>query len=204
MQTAQIQIDEQQYRDVRDARTLYYPEQMFERNVEVLVAGKLATYDDADLFRKEIPSRVFLWIPPRPREMNYGNLMSLVKTDGKPGVNYIGREPCWDTVKVPAGPYFALNVRDGSERLGMSSANSRADIISEHRSPATLFEGIIHSMLYPIVLASHGMNICGSDCESERILNLSLGRGEVLLRAMLFDSDNPHFGVPSCGKRLAS
>jgi len=201
MQTAQ-QIGKEQYQGLRDAKVLYNPENVFEYNVEMLVARGIGTYDDADPFRKAIPHRFFLWIPARPREMDLTHLMSLVVTNGNPGVNYIGRECCWNTVEIPAGPYLALNIRDGNERLGVNNAESRADITREHRSPHTLFESIIHSILYPIVFATHNLNVGGSDCESERLLNLSLDHDMINLRIALFDFANRRWGVPSCGKRL--
>jgi hypothetical protein len=195
-------IPEDKYQDLRDSRVR--PRSVFEYNVETLASMGIAEYEDADRSWKAIPENgFFLWIPPQPAGMDLYHLMSRVMFNGNHGRNGIGRQSYWNVIEVPSGPYFALNIYDGRERLGIEKEESVAGIRRSHRLAYTLLESIVHSILYPVIFTSHNLTICGSECESGRTLSLSLDQGIVKLIASLFDLPSPRSGMPSCEGRLA-
>lgn len=184
----------------------YY--ELFDQIVETLVAKGLMKYDFADHFRNIIPkipkNRLFLLIPPRPAELDLDYLMSLIEVNGQKGINCNGLEAKYltDTVKVPEGAYLVLDIEDGKERLNTKPLVSEANILAEHRSPLTLFEGIIHGIVFPEVFNDHNMDLCGSRHENKyTIPHLSLFEGILGLSTYWEETGGPIWGVPSCGRR---
>lgn len=177
------------------------PRQLFDYIVETLVAKDLASYDVADPFRNSIPSGLFNLIPPRIAEMDLNELMSLIRVDGKQGISYLESKFFGDGIVLLTPPYLIFDIEDGRKRLDTPPAISQSNIEKENRSPFTLFEGIMHGIVFPEVFASHHIDLCGSRYKSRQIPYLYLGGGEVSLRAHLSDVKHPKWGAPSCGGR---
>jgi hypothetical protein len=205
MSATQTHIGQEQYRALCDSKGLSNPWNLFAYNVEMLVAAGIATYEDADPFRNISPRRFFLWVPPRPAVPDLAHLMSFIEIDGNEGEDYLGSGQYQDLVQLPDGPYLALNIEDGNGRRNIEAETSKIKISREHRSPYTLFEAIVHGILFPEIFADHGMSICGSEEDSGKAITLSYDpdRHRVRLVASVVDFPSPRRGAPSCGIRLA-
>lgn len=201
-------ISADQYRALqRPVVVLPNPQQLFDQIVETLVAKELAKYEHADPFRSSISNGLFNLIPPRPEGLDFDYLTSLIEVNGKKGTNYIYPNPkeFTDTVAVPVGPYLVLDVEDGKGRLNTKPSVAEANILAEHRSPYTVFEGIIHGIVFPEVFASHNMYLGGSRYGSRmKMPYLYLTRDVLELCATFYDDAIPEWGAPSCGSRVGA
>jgi hypothetical protein len=197
------------------------PKQLFDYIIAQLVVKGLASYKDADPFRKQLPQGgLFLLVPPQPKKLDLNYLMSLIEVNGKKGRNLLDPQYLKDKIKVPEEPYLMLDIEDGKARLNTKLSVSRRNILREGRSPYTVWRGIIHAVVFPAVFQSpnmprHNMDLVGSrgsryESEGGHSKDRGVpylcpidyfGNEEPLLDAGgRFDDDaNPEFGAPSCG-----
>ena len=202
--TQVARISKEQYLALQGPVTLPSPQQLFDQIVETLMAKGLAKYEHTDPFRKNLPNGLFLWIPPRPAELDLNYLVSLIEVNGKKGGNQLNPKGLTDKVVVPEGPYLMTDVEDGKGHLNTRRSVSEANILTEHRSPYIVFEGIMHGIVSPEVFASHNMYLCGSRDKSENVPDLYLCDGEPVLGVCLHDYAVPGWGAPSCGSRVGA
>lgn len=191
-----------QYQALQRPVVLPTPQELFDFEVETLVKKGLATYDMADPFRKDQPIGLFLLIPPQA--ISLAEAMSLIVVAGKEGRNFLSAADLTDEVEVPQGPYLMCEVEDGDSRRNIRPSVNRQNILSEGRSPYLTWEGIVHGVVFPEVLAHHAMDPVGSRCKSGYWPHLYLDDGRPKLDANLSDNAYPEWGVPSCGRRIAS
>lgn len=181
---------------------------LFDFEAEKLVANKLATYKQVDKFRKKLPrSGLFVLVPPHLTDMSLNNLMALVIVDGKKGVTYIRSqyfEDLEDKVNVPSSPYFMIDIEDGDKRRNVKPSVNRHKILQEGRSPYTMYEGIVHAILFPETLKHHYLDLVGSRCRSGSRLCLCLVGGRPRLNIFWNDGARPRWGAPSCGSRVGA
>jgi len=206
-------ISKEQYRVLQlPIVALPSPQELFEQIVETLVAKGVAKYSDADPFRNSLPNGLFNLIPPRPTELDLNHLMRLIERNGEEGMTYLDPKKLTDRVVVPAGPYLILDIKHGGPYYTTPSL-AEADILSEQRSPFTVFEGIIHGIVFSDVLGG-GITCCGSRYQSECVPFLNLAIDEVVspdveevhrvYKQNCFlnaDSGDRCFGAASCGSR---
>lgn len=204
MTTKITQNTVEQYRALQ---CLPSPKQLFDFEIESLVTRRLARYEHADSFRKKKPHGLFLFVPPKPRELDLNNLVSLIEYKEKKGRNYLDPQRVHDEIEVHEGPYLMLDVEDGKTRRYAKSSVSKASIIQEGRSPWTTWRGLIHAILFPEVLQRHNMVLVGSRYESE----YESGESESPPYLCLYEGEPrlewypwyvyafPGWGVPSCG-----
>lgn len=190
---------------VEQYRGLQHPvlptrEQLFDYMVEVLVDKGLATYCQADPFRKNLPTRLFLLVPPQPKDMDLSNAVLLIEVDGKDGHNYLDPQHLKDEIEVPSCPYLMVDIEDGRARLNTEPSVSRRKILAKNRSPYTTWRGIVHAIVFPEVFQSHNMDLVGSRCKSEIMPGLYLCDGRPELSAHWDDVASPEWGAPSCGR----
>ena len=199
--TTQAGITAEQYRTLQRPVNLPKPNEVFDFEVERLVSKRVATYAQADPFRKDVPSGLFLFMPLKPQEMDLNHLVSLIEVDGKRGVNYLAEQSLADEIEVPPAPYLALDVEDGDGRSGVKPSVNLANILAEHRSPGLTFEGIVHCFVFPEVLKHHFIDLVGSRYESEGRPSLYLNGGRPELHAYWNDDAIAGWGAWSCGSR---
>jgi hypothetical protein len=172
--------------------------------VETLVAMGLAKYEHADPFRGNLPlNGPFLLIPPCPAGLDLDSLVKLIRFDGKAGINLLHPEQIRDTFNVPHEPYLLLDIEDGEGHPDMKPMVAERDIIAERRSPYTLSEGIVHAIVFPEVLGSRGLDLCGSryGAPAEQVPVLYLHGGWPVLAARWTGGGGTGWGAPSCGGR---
>lgn len=192
MTTSTIPITAEQYRALQ---CLPSPEQLFDFEIETLVAKGITRYEHADRFRKQKPRGLFLFTPPQPRELDLDNLVSLIEIKGKKGKNYLGSDYSEDKIEVP-GPYLMMDIKDGRERLNIDPWISKANILQEGRSPYTIWRGIIHAAVFPESLEDLNMDLV----DSPGMPYLCLYEGEPRLESYRYiPYAFPGWGAPSCG-----
>lgn len=196
-------INAEQHRALQQPVVLPSPQRLFDQIVETLVAKGLAKYDDTGPFRKDLPTGLYLLIPRQPAELDLYHLMHLIEVDGEKGQNYLDPQDLTDTVAVPEGAYLMTDIEDGKGRLNTKLSVSEKNILAEHRSPYTAFEGIIHGIVFPELLTSHSVNLCGSRHKSRGVPRLCLAGGRPELFADSNDGAFPKWGAPSCGGRVS-
>ncbi len=155
-------ITAEQYRVLQRPVELPTPQQVFDYEVETLVAKGLMTHDAADPFRKDLPVGLFLLVPAQPAELDLNYLMNLVGYKGKNGVNYLAVEHLTSVVDAPKVAHLMLDVEDGATRLNVRPSESRANIRHEGRSPYDVWRGIVHAVVFPEVLDHHYLDLVGS------------------------------------------
>ncbi|HEY4520227.1 MAG TPA: DUF5701 family protein, partial [Candidatus Paceibacterota bacterium] len=176
--TQPISVSADQYRALqRPLIELPTPAQLFDFQVETLVGKGLATYEHADPFRKDLPSGLFLLVPPQPAKLDLTELMAKVELVGKTGVNTLDAGHLTDIIETPAGPYLMIDVEDGAGRLNTKPSISRQNIKKEGRSPYTAWRGIIHTTVFPQVLSHHYLELVGSRYGKGRVPCLYLNGG---------------------------
>lgn len=199
------------------------PKQLFDYIIEQLVAKKLASYKDADPFRKKLPRcGLFLLIPSQPKILDLDCLMSLIELDGKKGRSLLNPQYLRDKIKVPEKPYLMLDVEDGRARRNTRISVSRRNIAKEGRSPYTVWRGIIHAVVFPEVFRSpdrqsHNMDLVGSrgsryeseggspKCKGTPYLSFdyyddpSDAKPQLDAGSRYDDDAHPDYGAPSCG-----
>ena len=200
-ETTQVAITTEQYRALQRPVNLPRPSELFDFQVERLKTKGVATYAQADPFHKDVPSGLFLFVPPRPKEMDLNHLVSLIEVDGKRGVNYLAEQSLADEIEVPPAPYLALDVEDGDGRRDMKPSVNRTNILAEHRSPGLTFEGIVHCIVFPEALKHHFIDLVGSRYESGFRPRLCLDGGEPGLGAGWHGGAGAGWGAWSCGSR---
>ncbi|HVN26124.1 MAG TPA: DUF5701 family protein [Candidatus Paceibacterota bacterium] len=178
--------------------------EFFDYQVEGLVDRKLATYGDADPFRNRLPEKgFFLFVPPRPKVLDLNELMAHVELNGETGVNHLDIVDITATVEVPHSAHLLVDVEDGRARLNVNAMVSRQNIANEKRNPYDAFRGIIHVILFPMVLSHHCMYLVGSRCDGGlvggRVPLLYLAGYTPVLNDFCEDSVVPVWGAPSAG-----
>jgi hypothetical protein len=176
------------------------PKDLFDYQVETLVKKGLASYSDADGLCKNLPSGLFLFVPPTPPTLDLAHLMSLVELDGKRGVNYLNAEYLKNLIETPKCAYLLTGVEDGRARLNTKPSVSRQNIRNEKRTEYTTFRGIIHCILFPSVLKHHYMDLSGSRYRSAHVPSLCLYDGKPALNGRWDDGANPEWGAPSASE----
>jgi hypothetical protein len=199
--TQMVTVSNEQYRGLQCPVALPKPNELLDFEIEQLTPKGLATYAQVDSFRKDLPSGLFLFVPPWPEEMDLNHLVSLIEVDGKPGVNYLDEQCLVDEIKVPPPPYIAEYVEDGANRLNTRLSVSRTNILPEHRSPGLTYEGIVHCIIFPEVLKHHSIDLVGSRYETEYRPGLYLLGSVPGLNAFWVDLADPEWGAWSCGSR---
>jgi hypothetical protein len=192
-------VTTEQYRALqRDPIVVPKPEQLFEFIVETLAAKGLAEYRDADPFRAALPSGLFLLIPPRPRRP-LAEVAALVEFEGYRARTELADADLTDTVAVPEGPYLVIDVEDGQRLCGLPEA------VEAGRSPLTLWEGLVHAAVFPMVFESHDLVLCGTVDRAGAIPTLCRNRARPELRAYWYNPDGyPQRGAPSCAMRVGA
>jgi len=174
--------------------------ELFDFQVEGLVDRKLATYGDADPFRNRIPEKgFFLFVPPRPKILDLSQLMSHVELNGKTGVNYLDVSYIKPIVEVPSTAHLLVDVEDGRARLNTKPMISRDNIAKENRYPYDVFRGIIHAILFPMVLSHHYMDHVGSRYNEGFVPFLYVNDDKPALNGYGGDYAYPKYGAPSAG-----
>ncbi len=191
--TTQARISARQYWALQNPVVLPSPQQLFDQIVETLVANGLARYEHADPFRNNIPHGLFSLVPPRAASLDLDHLMSLIEVDRKKGENYLGATDVVDVVEVPVGPYLLLGVEDGGEHLGTN--------VAAGRSPLTVFEGIIHAVVFPEVFERNNMDLRGSRYKEGFVPYLYLRAGVALSSYWNGAGALPKCGAPFCERR---
>lgn len=199
-----VVVTMEQYRALQRPIDLPSSSDLFDFEVEGLVAKQLVTYAQADEWRKKLPDKgLFLFVPPC-LTMSFNDLMALVEVDGKNGINHLDPQYLKDGVEVPRGPYIMVDIEDGDRRRNIKPSINRENILREGRSPYTTYEGIIHAILFPEVLKHHYLDLVGSRYESGYCPDLYLGGGRPKLFAFWGDGASPRWGAPSCGSRFGT
>jgi hypothetical protein len=129
--------------------------------------------------------------------------MSLIEVNGQKGNLNLDRKFLGDVknvLKVPEGAYFVFDVEDGKERLETEPSISEKNIFMEHRSPLTLFEGIILGIVFPEIFNDHNIDLCGSRLMKYLTPKLSVSDGRLGLR-ICYEKNGLRWGIPSCGSR---
>lgn len=202
MPTATV-ITMEQYRALQRPIVLPTPDELLDFEIETLVGKGLARYEQADPFRKDPPSGLFLLIPPKPDPLDLVHLMNLV-VNGKTGANYLDPAGLSDVIEVPGGPYLLTNIEDGDGRRNVKPSVSAANIASEGRSPYTTWEGLVHVIVFPDVLSHHNLDLVGSRYGSEVVQFLGHSDGGPGLLAHWHVYALSRWGAPSCGSRLVA
>jgi len=174
------------------------PEQLFEYIVEILVSRRLFSYADADPFRSNIPAGLFLLVPARPEERSLDELLSLV-VRGAPGRSFLLQHELHDSVTAPAAPYLMVDVDDGRRIAG------QPPVAGEGRSPYSVWEGIVHAVLFPMVFESHDLVLQATEYGPGAVPTLCLNAGRPELRGYWYGCEGyPRRGVPTCSLRVGS
>lgn len=202
MQTKTVVTDEQ-YRALQRPAVLPTPAELFDFEVETLVGNGLATYDQADPFRKlDLPSGLFLFVPEKPDPYDLAHLMGLVVVNGKTGKNYLDPSLLTDEIEVPTFPYLMTDIGDGAGRRNIRPSVNRTNILAEGRSPYLVWEGVVHTIIFPQVLLHHNLSLVVSRYGSGYWPDLYLCGDWPRLDAGWGDDARPRWGAPSCGRRL--
>ncbi|MBI4414889.1 MAG: hypothetical protein HY566_01465 [Candidatus Kerfeldbacteria bacterium] len=201
MQTKTVVTDEQ-YRSLQRPVVLPTPAELFDFEVETLKDKGLLTYDQADPFRKALPAGLFLLIPPKPDPYDLAHLMGLVVVNGKAGRSYLDPANLADEIEMPNLPYLLCDIEDGNSRRNIRPSENRQAILGEGRSPYVVWEGIVHTIVFPQVLLHHNLDLVGSRDRSKYWPYLSLSRDQPELHANWRDDADPRWGAPSLGRRL--
>jgi hypothetical protein len=175
--------------------------QKFDFQIEGLVDRKYATYGDADPFRNRLPKKgLFLFVPPRPKELDLNGLMSNVELNGRTGVNYLlDASYLKPAVEVPGTAHLLLDVEDGRARLNVKPKVSRQKIAAEKRHPYDVWRGIIHAILFPMVLSHHYMDLVGTRYDEAYVPFLYVRGDKPALRSAWEGDADPKWGAPSAG-----
>lgn len=180
---------------------------LFDYQVERLVAMNLMRRKHADPFRKKIPKRgLFLLVPPEPSpaKLDLEHLMSLVELHGVKGVNYLNRVYLKNLIKVPTGPVLLTDVEDGRARLNVKPSVSREQIKVEGRHAYTTWRGIIHLVLFPEILRHHNLDLVASKYKSDYTPLFCLNDSESKLDVDWNDDAHPRWGAPSAGSVIVA
>jgi hypothetical protein len=176
------------------------PGELFDYQVEGLVDRKLATYGDADPFINRLPEKgFFLFVPPRPRILDLSGLMSNVELNGCTGVNYLDVAYLTPAVEIPGTAHLLVDVEDGRARLNTKPMVSRQNIADEHRTPYDVWRGVVHAILFPVVLSRHYMDLVGTRCRESYVPYLYVRGDEPALGYYWEAHAYPIFGAPSAG-----
>jgi hypothetical protein len=197
-------ISQEQYQGLfTPPLVLPLPGELFDYEVEKLVGHGLATYSDADLFRKRLPERgLILLVPPPPSTLDLDHLMSLVEWDGRTGENHLDSNLLVPLIDVPLTATLLIGVDDGRQRLNTRPAVSRLVILAENRDPYGLWHGIIHAILFPMVLNHHWLNLVGTGYDENLVPRLCLRGGRPSLAANFDDRAFAEWGTPSASHIL--
>ncbi|MEK7118305.1 MAG: DUF5701 family protein, partial [Patescibacteria group bacterium] len=195
-ETTSVMVTPEQYRALqRPIIKLPTPQELFDFQVECLVAKQLAEYKHADPFRKKLPEAgLFVFVPPKLSTFDLKHLMSMVEVGGKKGANYLDIEHLKDVIDVPQGAYLMDDVEDGAQRLNTKPSVSEKQIETDGRSPFITYEGIILAAVFP-VLKDHNMDLLGSRYESGNVPDLCLHDGVPELYARFSDYAAPAWGA---------
>lgn len=199
-----IIITLEQHNALQRPAVLPTPAELFEFERDRLITSGLAKPSDFDGLDKELPSGLFILVPPRLALLDLNHFMSLVVVDGKSGVNYLNASSLIDEIAVPHGAYLMADVEDGFNRRGKKPSVNLAEILAESRSPYITIEGIVHTILFPSVLTSHFMDLVGSRYLSGGRPRLCLGGGLPKLDGSWGDDADPRWGAPSCARRISA
>jgi hypothetical protein len=182
-------------------------EELFEHQRGILAENKFAPADLFDGFVKRIPSSgLFLLVPPPPAsitKLDWDDLMARVEWNGETGQSYLNPKRLADLTPPLARPAVLLDVEDGRARLNARPTESREAIAYEGRQSYTLWQGYIHALLFPVVLAHHNMDFVGSRYCEDGVPDLFLSDGEPTLDGNWEDGVHPKWGAPSCGSVIA-
>lgn len=201
-----VQISMGQYRALQKSVQLPSPQDLFDYQVERAVGYKLASYEDADRFRKDLPQGLFIFVPQQPKLDNDAlkHLMSLVVVNGKTGENYLNADLLKDEVEVPASAHLMVGVEDGDARRNIRPSENRRNIMAEGRQPYNVWRGIIHAIYFPEVLQHHYLDLVASRYGSGFWPDLSLNYGRPGLIAYWSVFASPMWGAPSCGSVIGA
>ncbi len=194
-------VTPEQYRIFQTPVVPPTPQDLFDFQIDILVARGLMKRKDADPFRENLPSGLFLLIPPRPKELDLNRLMSLVVVDGVSGTSYLDSQHLGDEVEVPSSVYLMEGVGDGASRLNVNPSVNLVNILKEGRSPPTTFEGIILTIVFPEVLKHHFLDLIGSRYKSVYHPSLYFSGVRPGLDAYWHVDPPPVWGAPSCLRR---
>jgi len=181
------------------------PHERFDRIVETLCSKGLTTFAAAEAFIPSIDTigkdTSFLWIPPKPPEMTFTAMMALITYNNRRGANYLSKMAFADRGPIPEGAYLMVDIEDGRSRLNVSQAESKANIRREGRLAYTLYETMIHCIVFPEVLEAHNLSILGTFCLEGGSLHIRADREGPTLACANFDFPNARWGAPSCKER---
>jgi hypothetical protein len=183
----------------RDPIVLPSPGDLLDYIVETLVAKGLAQHADADPFREQLPSGLFLLVPPRPGSRTIEELLAAIRPGALPPRNLLRECDLRDVVEAPAGPYLMIDVEDGHQTRGDTAATN------EGRSPFLVWEGIVHAAVFPMVFQSHELILGGTEHRSGAVPTLCLAGGRAELRACWYGTEGyPLRGAPTCALRVGA
>lgn len=158
----------------------------------------------SELRNRHYPSQSLLPVIPRSLYGLYA-LIAFVRNNGQGGGFGMRVDPAiiTDSQKVPALPYYCLDVDFGEETQGMSLAEARKHIAARGRDPLTLDE-VLALCIYSNVLLKRALCPAGSSCGDNDILIMVIAETkpslELFSKARIGNSEIP-IGIPSCAQR---
>ena len=183
-------------------------EELFEYERTMLAEKRLAPVEMFDRFLKKLPaSGLFILLPPQPApvaNLDWNELMARMEWSGKIGKNFLASQHLADLREAPTVPTVLPDVEDGRARLNIAPSVSREAIAHEGREDYTLWRGYIHTLLFTMVLAHHGLDLLGSRCHARYVPFLYLSDGKPALSSYWGDYVLPRWGAPSCGSQLVA
>lgn len=166
-----------QYHALQNPVVLPTPEELFEFEISVLKdKGLDLKSKDVDRLRKFVPNeaQMFLVVPPQPDTLDLNGLMNLIEVNGVQGENYLDVQYLKDIAPPPSYAYLLANVEDGRKRLNKKPSVSAENIAAEGRIAYSVWQGLIHGILFPCILQHHNLNLVGSRYPSDRVPYLYL------------------------------
>jgi hypothetical protein len=175
-------------------------EELFDYQIETLVAQGHAQYADADPFRNRVPVKgLFLIVPPPPKKLDLKGLMANVELDGRTGVNYLDVAYLKDIGEYPTTASLLTDIEDGRGRLNTKPMVSRENIATEKRHPYNTWRGIVHITVFPWVLKHHYLDLVGTRCYEACVPSLCVRDVRPALRGRWEAFAVPKWGAPSAG-----
>jgi len=190
---------------ITDALNLW---QLFTFQVERLIStlGPIGLFkpEHADPFRSRLPQTgCFLLVPPKPQRPDWSLLMQLVEFKGARGKYQLAPNALRDVTVMPDVPSLLTDVEDGTVRMGIKPSISEKNILRKKRFPYTVWHGIVHAIVFPEFLDTHGMHLLGSRCRSDNVLpRLFFFDGAPQLYAHWRDDPSPKYGAASYEKLI--
>jgi hypothetical protein len=134
--------------------------------------------------------------------------MPLVELNGKQGFTTMDADDLKrfapiDGLEIPFGPaYLLADVDTGAATLNVTPDEAMKTIVTEHRSPLTLAEGVALITQFPAILRTRNcFSMLGSRCGDRRVPALWVSGGAPRLGWCWVGAPHTWLGSASCGGR---